>query len=58
MPVTYATVDVDGVQTFSQLTAPDLPGFGYRATPAASDFGHPFDAYFLERFADGFGLDR
>lgn len=37
-----------------RLVAPDLPGFGYSATPAARDFAYTFDAYaeFLRRFAD------
>lgn len=41
-----------------RLLAPDLPGFGYSATPAPQDFGYTFDAYarFLGSFADGMGL--
>jgi pimeloyl-ACP methyl ester carboxylesterase len=40
--------------------APDLPGFGYSATPPAADFGYTFDAYsaFLADFVDALGLDR
>ena len=41
-----------------RLVAPDLPGFGYSATPAARDFAYTFDAYaeFLRRFADAMEL--
>jgi pimeloyl-ACP methyl ester carboxylesterase len=40
--------------------APDLPGFGYSATPSADEFGYTFDAYaqFLQAFADAMTLDR
>ena len=40
--------------------APDLPGFGYSATPSADDFGYTFDAYaeFLHAFVDTLGLKR
>lgn len=43
-----------------RLVAPDLPGFGYSATPSAGDFGYTFDAYahFLQSFADTLALDR
>jgi pimeloyl-ACP methyl ester carboxylesterase len=43
-----------------RLVAPDLPGFGYSATPSPSDFGYTFDAYaaFLQSFVDGLKLDR
>ncbi|MBB2992969.1 pimeloyl-ACP methyl ester carboxylesterase [Mycolicibacterium iranicum] len=43
-----------------RLVAPDLPGFGYSATPPATEFGYTFDAYsaFLQRFVDVVGLDR
>ncbi|MGK5739914.1 alpha/beta fold hydrolase [Micromonospora sp. URMC 103] len=41
-----------------RLVAPDLPGFGYSATPA--DFDYTFAGYgrFLRRFVDTLGLDR
>ncbi|MFI5509804.1 alpha/beta fold hydrolase [Mycobacterium sp. NPDC051804] len=40
--------------------APDMPGFGYSATPSPEDFGYSFDAYaeFLPRFTDAIGLQR
>jgi pimeloyl-ACP methyl ester carboxylesterase len=40
--------------------APDLPGFGYSATPSADEFGYTFDAYahFLRAFVDTLGLTR
>jgi pimeloyl-ACP methyl ester carboxylesterase len=40
--------------------APDLPGFGYSATPSADEFGYTFDAYaeFLQAFVDAKDLDR
>src|ERR671912_41918 len=43
-----------------RLIAPDLPGFGYSATPSADDFGYTFAAYgqFLERFVETLRLDR
>ena len=28
-----------------RTVSPDLPGFGYSATPSASEFGYTFDAY-------------
>jgi pimeloyl-ACP methyl ester carboxylesterase len=39
--------------------APDLPGFGYSATPLPDDFGYTFDAYaaFLQSFVDALDLD-
>lgn len=42
------------------LIAPDLPGFGYSATPSPDEFGYTFDAYaaFLRSFVDTAGLDR
>ncbi len=43
-----------------RLIAPDLPGFGYSATPSADDFAYTFDAYgrFLREFVDVLQLDR
>ncbi|WP_395307097.1 alpha/beta hydrolase [Mycobacterium sp. AMU20-3851] len=43
-----------------RLLAPDLPGFGYSATPPVHEFGYTFDAYgrFLRSFADEMGLQR
>lgn len=43
-----------------RLVAPDLPGFGYSATPPPDEFGYTFAAYadFLRRFVDTLGLDR
>jgi pimeloyl-ACP methyl ester carboxylesterase len=43
-----------------RLIAPDLPGFGYSATPSPDDFGYTFDAYaqFLQDFVDALHLDR
>lgn len=43
-----------------RLIAPDLPGFGYSATPSPDDFGYTFDAYatFLKSFVDVAGLSR
>ena len=43
-----------------RLIAPDLPGFGYSATPSVDDFAYTFDAYaeFLGRFAEALGLTR
>jgi pimeloyl-ACP methyl ester carboxylesterase len=43
-----------------RLVAPDMPGFGYSATPSADDFGYTFDAYadFLQSFVDALQLDR
>ena len=43
-----------------RLIAPDLPGFGYSATPPAEDFGYTFDAYaeFLLDFTRIMSLDR
>jgi pimeloyl-ACP methyl ester carboxylesterase len=40
--------------------APDMPGFGYSATPSATDFGYTFDAYaeFLQSFVDTLQLNR
>lgn len=40
--------------------APDMPGFGYSATPSPDHFGYTFDAYadFLQRFIDAVGLKR
>ena len=40
------------------LVAPDLPGFGYSATPSPEDFGYTFDAYagFLQAFVETIGL--
>ena len=37
-----------------RLVAPDLPGFGYSATPSPDDFGYIFSAYadFLQRFVE------
>jgi pimeloyl-ACP methyl ester carboxylesterase len=43
-----------------RLLAPDLPGFGYSATPSPDDFNYSFDGYsdFLQRFVATVGLDR
>jgi pimeloyl-ACP methyl ester carboxylesterase len=43
-----------------RLVAPDMPGFGYSATPSPDDFGYTFDAYagFLQSFVDAMQLDR
>jgi pimeloyl-ACP methyl ester carboxylesterase len=43
-----------------RLVAPDLPGFGYSATPSADDFEYTFTAYsrFLQSFVDAMRLDR
>ncbi|MFD6445588.1 alpha/beta fold hydrolase [Promicromonospora sp. NPDC060204] len=43
-----------------RTVAPNLPGFGYSATPPAEDFGYTFDAHaaFLADFVDALGLDR
>ncbi|MER7176852.1 alpha/beta fold hydrolase [Streptomyces mesophilus] len=43
-----------------RLIAPDLPGFGYSATPAPEEFGYTFDAYaeFLYDFTQHLGLTR
>ena len=43
-----------------RLVAPDLPGFGYSATPSAGDFGYTFDAYaeFLQAFVAAMDFDR
>jgi pimeloyl-ACP methyl ester carboxylesterase len=40
--------------------APDMPGFGYSATPSPDHFGYTFDAYadFLQLFTDALGLER
>ncbi|WP_006243843.1 alpha/beta fold hydrolase [Mycolicibacterium tusciae] len=40
--------------------APDMPGFGYSATPSPDEFGYTFDAYaeFLQRFTYAVGLER
>lgn len=42
------------------LLAPDYPGFGYSATPAADRFDYSFDGYaqFLERFTEILAVDR
>src|SRR5882757_6134948 len=42
------------------LIAPDLPGFGYSATPSPKDFGYTFDAYaaFLQAFVDALNLEH
>jgi pimeloyl-ACP methyl ester carboxylesterase len=43
-----------------RLIAPDLPGFGYSATPSADDFGYTFAAYgdFLQSFVNAMDLER
>jgi pimeloyl-ACP methyl ester carboxylesterase len=43
-----------------RLLAPDLPGFGYSATPDAAQFSYTFDGYteFLERFAAALNVTR
>jgi len=43
-----------------RLVAPDLPGFGYSATPSADDFGYTFDAYatFLQSFVNAIPVER
>jgi len=43
-----------------RLVAPDMPGFGYSATPSPDDFGYTFDAYadFLHTFVDAMQLNR
>jgi pimeloyl-ACP methyl ester carboxylesterase len=43
-----------------RLVAPDMPGFGYSATPFADDFAYTFNAYadFLQSFVDTLQLDR
>lgn len=43
-----------------RLIAPDLPGFGYSATPPPESFGYTFDAYsdFLHDFTLDLGLER
>lgn len=43
-----------------RLIAPDLPGFGYSATPPPPEFGYTFDAYadFLHQFTQTLELGR
>jgi pimeloyl-ACP methyl ester carboxylesterase len=43
-----------------RLIAPDMPGFGYSATPSTNEFGYTFDAYadFLQSFVDALSLER
>jgi pimeloyl-ACP methyl ester carboxylesterase len=43
-----------------RLVAPDLPGFGYTATPGRDRFAYTFDGYadWLERFTVALELDR
>jgi pimeloyl-ACP methyl ester carboxylesterase len=43
-----------------RLVAPDLPGFGYSATPDPESFDYSFAGYgeFLGRFVEALGLDR
>jgi pimeloyl-ACP methyl ester carboxylesterase len=43
-----------------RLLAPDLPGFGYSATPDPADFPYTFAGYgeFLGRFVDALALER
>jgi pimeloyl-ACP methyl ester carboxylesterase len=43
-----------------RLVAPDLPGFGYSATPSPDDFAYTFDAYadFLQSFVAALQLKR
>ncbi|MDT5144469.1 MAG: hypothetical protein QOI79_3836 [Mycobacterium sp.] len=43
-----------------RLVAPDMPGFGYSATPSPDDFAYTFDAYaaFLQAFVDTLNLGR
>ena len=43
-----------------RLIAPDMPGFGYSATPSIDDFGYTFAAYgdFLASFVDALNLER
>ncbi|MGL5818603.1 MAG: alpha/beta fold hydrolase [Phycicoccus sp.] len=43
-----------------RTVAPDLPGFGYSATPSPEDFAYTFDAHagFLQAFTRTLGLDR
>ncbi|SIR98585.1 alpha/beta fold hydrolase [Micromonospora avicenniae] len=43
-----------------RLVAPDLPGFGYSATPDPADFDYTFAGYgrFLHRFVDTLNLRR
>ncbi|MFI6311571.1 alpha/beta fold hydrolase [Nocardia fusca] len=43
-----------------RTVAPDFPGFGYSATPAADDFDYTFDGYarFLRRFTEVLDLSR
>jgi pimeloyl-ACP methyl ester carboxylesterase len=43
-----------------RLIAPDLPGFGYSATPDPERFSYTFAGYgeFLERFAGALELSR
>ncbi len=43
-----------------RLLAPDLPGFGYSATPSVDSFEYTFAAYagFLQSFVDAMKLDR
>lgn len=43
-----------------RLVAPDLPGFGYSATPSAEEFAYGFEGYaaWLQRFVGVMGLDH
>jgi pimeloyl-ACP methyl ester carboxylesterase len=43
-----------------RLIAPDLPGFGYSATPSSTEFEYTFAGYaqFLQRFTATLGLQR
>jgi pimeloyl-ACP methyl ester carboxylesterase len=43
-----------------RLIAPDMPGFGYSATPSTDEFRYTFDAYadFLQSFVDALSLER
>jgi pimeloyl-ACP methyl ester carboxylesterase len=43
-----------------RLVAPDMPGFGYSATPSPDEFAYTFDSYagFLQSFVDAVGLSR
>lgn len=43
-----------------RTVAPDMPGFGYSATPSPEHFGYTFDGYadYLRRFTDALALTR
>src|SRR6266446_6404422 len=59
-PASIHRVEVDGVQVFYRVIAPDLPGFGFTEVPPEQNYSYSFDrlALTIDAFTQALKLDR